>query len=199
MNGAESDPVVGIRLRLAINFEDSIPTNVLLQILRGTEAGLAAVDKTCFDDAIRYVGVSDLPLDAARERMRQHRNQRLWISGCEAGSILFDGDVLVLAWVILQNTLGESLKEAYRTSGTHERLTRYFRNVMERTPGDMIRSLSQKISSATKGAATVTGSEVERLPDGRSTATVKVDVDPAANPQPRLQDPPEENENEEDS
>ncbi len=70
----------------------------------------------------------DLPgvaLDAAAHRIRQYRNSAIAITSARAGSIVLLASVSALCLFVLQQTLGETLKEAWLGSASHQKIKKF--------------------------------------------------------------------------
>ena len=116
-----------------------IPQKIAITIHFRTKHGISAVLLSLVVTAIEQAAyrvelqeleeivenIPELPsvaIDAARHRIQEQKGHTLRIVNAEPGSIVVYGVVTALSLWILNNTLGETLKEAWKNSDFHHRL-----------------------------------------------------------------------------
>jgi hypothetical protein len=85
--------------------------------------------------------------DAAKERIRSLRHERLRITNVATGSIILEGTIAAAALYVLKKTIGEPLGDAYKKSNIYAELSNFFRQIInEKTIfiTDKIREIGHK-------------------------------------------------------
>jgi hypothetical protein len=136
------------------------PTEISVRVrLRGAEAlpaafiasSIAIVENEVFQSEydevdIIFGEIGDLPAvirDACHHRIRQYEGNSLLFQDAAKGSLLLLGVGSALAYWIVENTVGESLKDAYKESGLHSRLKSLFLSRL----GGRGKELSQRLNN----------------------------------------------------
>ena len=116
---------IGINIRFS-GGSSHFPSSLVTQII------------DVIDDAIFETQKRDLELwrmnhnenpaltDAALYRIEKHRGKSLFIEGTHKGSLIVTGIVAALAYWVLENTVGETFKEAWTKTESHSRLKEFF-------------------------------------------------------------------------
>ena len=136
-------------LRLGINLEvnlnsvrGDIPLDEFSRVLK-------AVNDSAFESELRdltavEVEFPELPqvaLDASAHRIRQYRKSAITITSARTGSIILVVAVGALSYYVLQQTLGETLKEAWLESESHQRI----KSFLLKRRGDKARQLADDV------------------------------------------------------
>ena len=136
-------------LRLGINLEvnlnsvrGDIPLDEFSRVLK-------AVNDSAFESELRdltavEVEFPELPqvaLDASAHRIRQYRKSAITITSARTGSIILVVAVGALSYYVLQQTLGETLKEAWHESESHQRI----KSFLLKRRGDKARQLADDV------------------------------------------------------
>ena len=91
----------------------------------------------------------DLPnvaFDAAMHRLRKHRSSSVLINELRPGSLIVVASVAGLCIWVLQQTLGETLKEAWLESHGHERLKKFLLKRMGGKRHELATKTAQRIA-----------------------------------------------------
>ena len=134
---------IEIVLRLHQMGPEEIPYSVFRKIVDALNR--AVYESENMELATIQAEFPDLPsvaFDAARYRLRQYRYDSILIKDLRPGSLVIAGAVAGVAIWVLQQTLGETLKEAWLDSEWHQRIKSL-----------LLRRMSHKIYSLATDAA----------------------------------------------
>lgn len=110
-------------IRLRMTGGDALPASFIGQTLSIVESEIFGLDRDELEVIFDYLGgVSDLVRDACYQRIDRYRGSTLLVADATSGSIVLAGVCSALAYWLVENTVGESIKDAYKESGLHDRL-----------------------------------------------------------------------------
>lgn len=114
---------------IAIKFEfrgtAALHAGLFADIVTTTEAVVYQAQVKELEHLAKSVsGIPPVALDAARQRIKQHRGEALSLVSAQSGSVVLWTLAAGLALYVLKQTLGETLKEAWRESPAHDSLKR---------------------------------------------------------------------------
>mgnify|MGYP001103987323 CR=1 FL=1 len=90
-------------------------------------------------------GISSIVQDACYHRITKYKGNSLLFQKADEGSIVLFGVCAALAYWIVQNTVGESFKEAYKESDMHKRLKCLFLSRLPKRQEKLGQDISQKL------------------------------------------------------
>lgn len=121
-----------IRINAAIQYPDTeIPAFILTIVLNHIEASIHETEikdllditsNFLFEKPIQIDEIPGLFVDALAYNHERRKGKCLLIKRMEGGSFIIEGVVAGLAIYILKETLGETLKEAWKESKLHEKI-----------------------------------------------------------------------------
>lgn len=111
--------LTGIRIHFEVS---ELPCDILVRVAAAVERAAAAVERDEIEFLNQHFPEHAAPLDAARYRLQSYEGAAVVIERAESGSIILAGVLAGLAYWILDNTLSETLKEAWTNSSLHDRL-----------------------------------------------------------------------------
>lgn len=88
-------------------------------------------DRRDIEYASGVMKLSNIVADAAKERIRNYRHERLRITKVSNGSIIFEGAIATAALYVLKKTLADPLENAYKNSNAYSELTTFFRHIID--------------------------------------------------------------------
>ncbi len=117
----------GLGIEIVLRLHQMGPKEIPYSVFRKI---LDALNKAVYDSESRELAeiqdrFPDLPavaFDAARYRLRSYRYDAILIRDLSPGSLIVAGAVAGVAIWVLKQTLGETLKEAWRDSQWHEKI-----------------------------------------------------------------------------
>jgi hypothetical protein len=116
-----------ILVQLRMSTADAVDVKSLLQALDNLEVALYSSDR---EDVLRVSSALNIPnfvRDAALERLRNYRHQRLRVTEARPGSLEVFAIVTGVAIFVLQKTMGEAFKEGFKETDIYPRLRDFFR------------------------------------------------------------------------
>ena len=122
MSNSRFDIIIEIRLHGG----DHVRSKLLLQAFDSLETALYASDRKDIELAASQLEISKVVRDASLERLRQYKNNRLLLMEARTGSIEIAALVAGVSFFILNQTLGETIKESYTHSKIHSTLRDFF-------------------------------------------------------------------------
>ena len=117
------DKFKNINIVLKISTDDLIAKD-LIHVFDDLEASLYRIDREIVEEISREINLEKILLDAALERVRKHRGQRVRINHVRDGSFIFDMVVAGVGLWVLKETVGESIKKGWKDSYLHEKLSK---------------------------------------------------------------------------
>ncbi len=88
-------------------------------------------DRRDIEYASQSLRIPPIIADAAKERIRNLRHERLKITEVSTGSIILEGTIAAAALYVLKKTIGEPMGEAYKKSVAYGELANFFRNLID--------------------------------------------------------------------
>src|ERR1700738_3023787 len=116
-----------ISIRVRFRGAEALPAAFIASSIAIVETEVFRSEYDELDVIFRELG--ELPAiirDACHHRIQQYEGNSLLFENAAKGSLILIGVGSALAYWIVQNTLGESLKDAYKESGLHWRLKSLF-------------------------------------------------------------------------
>jgi len=92
---------------------------------------LYASDRRDIEYASQSLQIHSIIADAAKERIRNLRHERLRITEVSTGSIILEGTIVAVALFVLKKTIGEPIGEAYKKSMPYKELSDFFRYLID--------------------------------------------------------------------
>lgn len=134
------------RLQIRLRFRDgeAFPASLVGDTVRMVEAAVYEEEKAELDRA-REIG--DLPalfVDAAETRLHRYRGVSVVFTSASSGSVILIGTVVGLALWLLNQTLGETLKEAWLASASHQAIKSYLLSPMEGKASRIVERIRRK-------------------------------------------------------
>ena len=133
---------IEIRIKIC-DPSNRIDSKYIIDALNIVETALYRSDIEDIEMACSKLGLSEIILDASKERLRRFRHHRLRIYNVNTGSIYIYGLVMATAYFILKNTVGESIKVAYKDSNMHKKLISIFRENISDKVHSIIKNLKR--------------------------------------------------------
>jgi hypothetical protein len=118
---------VGIRIRM-ISEDQRLPSSFLTESIKSIEEELFGVESQELSDLLGIIEpISDGTRQECFRAMNRHRGTALTIDHAGDGSIVLEAIAIGgLAYWIIENTVGESFKEAWKRSDLHMKLQDLF-------------------------------------------------------------------------
>ncbi len=85
--------------------------------------------------------------DACLFRFNNHRGNALIIESTEKGSLIIEAVVAGLSYWLIQNTIGETFKEAWKETELHEQIKRFFLSGRVKDDNKKAKDIESNISS----------------------------------------------------
>ena len=145
----------------------------IAMVMDGVERALYFSDRTDVQTVARKLGMNRVMQDACLERIRRHRYERFQIRKADNGSIVFYGAITAVSFFVLKNTIGESLKEGWRISKRHQRLTEVFRSIFD----EKVESIADSIRDGLLKLPTAFSIALEQVGDSAKDKLYRIVVD----------------------
>jgi len=114
---------IEVVLRLHQMGQEEIPYSVFRKIVDALNKAVYESENKELDTIqAEFPQLPDVAFDAARYRLRKYRYDAILIKDLRPGSLVIAGAVAGVAIWVLQQTLGETLKEAWLDSEWHRRI-----------------------------------------------------------------------------
>ena len=124
------------KVALTFNGLDTYPSDLIIAGLELAEEALHLLESRLIEDLLVHEDMEQV-LFAARAEMSGLRRKHLQFQNARSGSLILLGVFGVASWWVLDKTLGESVKEAYKKSELHARLTRFFSSDLSQFAHDL--------------------------------------------------------------
>ncbi len=111
---------IGIHVRFS--GRQSFPSALISDVLDIIDDAIFQTQKRDLEYAKNNIELPELSLDAALHRIDNYHGVNFLLKGSNRGSLIITGIVAGLAFWVLKNTLGETLKEAWKDTDMHRRL-----------------------------------------------------------------------------
>ncbi len=120
-----------IIIELHLPSDGAIDARTLVQIFDSLEASLYASDRRDIEDAASKLGLAQVIRDAALERLRHYRHQRVLLLSARSGSIELIGAVAGVTYFVLEKTIGQALADGFKNSKSYQVLQDFFRDQID--------------------------------------------------------------------
>jgi hypothetical protein len=170
------DQAYRIQIKLAFDIERGmrLPVWLLLSVVRAADNAILASERNDLQLLRhRMPNIPDVAFDAAERRIADFRGAALQLERAQEGSIVLIGVAAGLSVFLLQNTVGETMKEAWLESDTHRRLKAFLLEQRHFKPNDIAKRLVSRLGRASYVGGRVQTS-IETAPDGASQINVHV-------------------------
>lgn len=149
------------RIKVVFSERESFPALFVARVIRHVDLVVHEVEREDFEAALHALrGLPDVTRDALRYRLEKHPATAFYIRSNYRGSVVIAGVVGAVAKWILDKTLGETVKQAWKKSRLHRRLKKLL-SWRSRTKAKRI----QKKIQATKA---------DLWPEGKAEISVKL-------------------------
>jgi hypothetical protein len=115
------------------------------------EATLYQTDRDLVEKVAESIKIDSLIKDAALERVRRYRGQRIQLKHIGEGSFVFELALSGVAVWVLKETVGECIKKGWKDSSAYSRLSDAVKDSIENLAENIVltmRNLGRKISQA---------------------------------------------------
>jgi hypothetical protein len=173
----ESDIAIIVKFTDATNFPAALITGVINTI----ERVVFEVEREDLEDLIDIIentqAIESIVADASRHRISAYRGQSVLVESARGGSIELICVAGALAYWILDRTIGETIKEAWRESSAHRRLKEFLSQERTAKAQEIARRLKRSIRAPrqVKELSLAVGVEVSEA-GGISRIVVTVDL-----------------------
>lgn len=147
MEYTENDIVIRLRMRGKNGVVDA---KNLLQSLDSIEEALYESDRKDIELLHEAGLITRLVADAALERLRRYRHNRLLLRNAENGSIILDGVVAAVPLYILKITLGEAIEKAVQESEAFNNLKEWFKDHIDQKSDYVLNALRNALNSKSR-------------------------------------------------
>lgn len=142
-------------------FSGMPPTALLVTTIQVCEEELNQIQRAEMDAALEALGLPGYVKSVCRRRFDDSPGVSLRLVDARRGSVVLVGALTAIAFWIIKNTVGETIKDAYKETGMHERLKQLFLTRI----GDQARDLESAL----------TGRLVRRSRGGNAQVFVKAE------------------------
>lgn len=112
-------------ITIRIHFEggEAFPSSFVSQSLDVVEDEVFRLEYDELEEIFKELdGVPQVVKDACYHRIQRYKGNSFLLSSTSTGSIIVAGAVVALAYWLVKNTIGETIKDAYKESELHEKL-----------------------------------------------------------------------------
>jgi hypothetical protein len=114
-----------------LNTEGRIESKDVLDLLETIENAVYSSDRREIEYVTRMIRLPRIVSDAAKERLRYHKDERFVVTRAGSGSIVLEGAIAATALYVLRKTVGEALDQGFKKSETFNRMTEFFRHQID--------------------------------------------------------------------
>jgi hypothetical protein len=111
-----------LNLRILFEGGQAFPSSFIVQSVDIVEQEIHRLEQDEIGELAEYIGLSAMARDACYHRIEAYRGSSLLLTRAANGSIIIVGVLAALSYWIVENTIGETIKDAYKESELHERL-----------------------------------------------------------------------------
>src|SRR3712207_5381473 len=104
-----------------------LDTKTFVATFDDMETALYHSDRADIEEFCKSYNIPALIRDASLERLRLFRHKRLRIEHLRAGSLIVEGLVVAVAFWVVKETVGESIKQGWRDSLANQKIAEFFR------------------------------------------------------------------------
>lgn len=170
-----------IIIDLHLPSDGAIDARGLLQIFDSMEAALYSSDRIDIEQAALKLNLSQVIRDAALERLRHHRHQRVLLLSAQSGSIEIIAAVAGVAYFVLEKTIGQALSDGFKNSNSYKILQDFIRDQVDQKALYIAESLRRIFAGKKRNVS------VRTLPRSRESPNrIVIEIEPPPQNQPRL-------------
>ena len=162
-------------LDIELIFNGTPPTALLMSTIQVCEDEINQIQRAEMDSALDTLDVPGYVKSVCRRRFFDAQGMGLRFVDSKRGSIVLIASLTALGYWIIQNTVGETMKEAYKESGMHDRLKRLFLTRLGRQTKDLESALTGRLVRLTQDTPTHVSIRVEHR-DHRFVVSVSVTI-----------------------
>lgn len=161
-------------IEVELTFHGSPPTALLVSTIQVCEEEIYQSQRAELEAALEHVG--DLPgyvKSVCRRRFADTSCVSLRFTDSRHGSIVLLGALTALGYWIIQHTVGETIKDAYKETGMHDKLKQFLLSRYRRQADELGSALAGRLVRFTSDAPTqVSVNTIGR--DARSVVSIVV-------------------------
>jgi hypothetical protein len=165
-----------IHIRLKIDSDGKLPAGAISQAIQIVEEEAFQAEYQelglIFTEMFRDGGVmANAPVDRQKlsescySRLEQNRGRAIEFDRVEQGSLILWGLMVGLSYWIIENTVGESFKDAYQESGLHERLKSFFKMRLDHRARNLDFRVGRRLEASVPGRLVNGNSQLEQRGD----------------------------------
>ena len=141
-------------VEIKLVFEGEPPTGLIFDTVQVIEEEIRQSQRAEMEFALEELDLPGYVKSVCRRRIESATGVSLRFKSARTGSVVLVAGVTALGYWILQNTIGETLKDAYKESGMHERLKHLLLSRLRRQTEDLGSALSGRLVRQTSDAPT---------------------------------------------
>ena len=169
------DEVMSIDVELV--FKGEPPTVLFLDTIRICEEEIHQSQRAEMEAALEALNLPGSTKSACRRRFAETTGVSLRFTESGSGSIVLTAGLTALAFWIIKITVGETIKEAYKETGMHDRLKKFLLARVQKQTNDLECALSSRLVRYVSDAPA--NASIEVVPDGdRYVVRVMVTLNP---------------------
>ncbi len=162
-------------LDVELVFNGTPPTALLMSTIQVCEDEINQIQRAEMDAALDALDLPGYVKSVCRRRFADAQGVSLRFVDSKQGSIILIAALTALGYWIIQNTVGETIKDAYKETGMHERLKQLFLTRLGRQTEDIESALTGRLVRLTQDAPTHVSVRVEHR-GLRSVVSVSVTI-----------------------
>ena len=161
-----------IKVTIHIRFNEYITSDRLVNIVTVIERSVYKQEKILLKKLRKeFSNISTVFFDAAEFRLLNSKGKTLHIKSATEGSIILTGIAIGLSYWLLNQTLGETVKEAWVESENHEKLKKYLKTNLFSKSKNIEKDIKSELNK--KGI----NSEIETIENNKDKENKSADVD----------------------
>ena len=121
-----------IRIEFKFNEKQGLPSYVLTEVISCVEQALYRGQVEALEDLSEIPQLPQVAVDAARQRIQSCQGTSFIIKQAKSGSLILEGTFALLGLWLLDRTLSETLREAYREGTLHQKLKEVLQTSLSR-------------------------------------------------------------------
>jgi hypothetical protein len=170
-------PYDGIDVKIRIDYDVSVPASLFVDTIKSVESAffihLEQQLKFVAPDLAKQYNVD---LEYILNEFYKLQGNGLVITKVQSGSAILFGAISGLCVWVLANTLGESFKEAWKKSETHEKLKEFFKKDLFDRRKRVKDEIEIKLKLATENNAFLKNSEIDVSEDAYDSGMINVTI-----------------------
>lgn len=168
---------IEIEVRLHQMGPEQIPYSVFRQITDAVNSTVFESEKKDLRDIQKeFPDLPNVAFDAAMYRLGKHRNSSILINELRPGSLIVAASVAGLSIWVLQQTLGETLKEAWLESKGHENLKKFLLKRMGNKRHELATKTAKRIERAVPSETSIGHNGPGDANSLQKPSKIKIDV-----------------------